>query len=326
MRGPGRRNQGAIIVATGWTLAAVVGALASAQDRQKAQEAYREGNGLLDQGLFRQAVAAYNAAIAEDPQFVQAYHNLALASEMVDRKQALDAWKRFVDVATGREEFKFDLARAQARLQILEALPPLPDTMHPNRYVPEAGDYYWEISRNSEGEEWNRFPVRVFLGNAPDIKWQQGAREAYAAWAAVFPLELVSLPQQADIRVSWEGGVFEKGHVGGEMEWVRVESAGGTLAARRIAVIAVDLRFPWSKDDMRAIITHEMGHALGIKGHSSAKKDIMFMEKQETRYRVPVPGLPRPIFWRFLVKQPSPRDINTLIRLYNHAGSSVRFR
>jgi len=122
-------------------------------DREKAVVAYREGNALFDQGLFSQAIAAYNQAIAEDPQYVQAYHNLALASEMVDRQQAIAAWKRFVDIAVDREEYKFDVARIRARIQILESLPPLPDSLLASRYVPESGDYYWQVSRGSEGEE-----------------------------------------------------------------------------------------------------------------------------------------------------------------------------
>lgn len=299
--------------------------LASA-DRENTQAAYREGNGLFDQGQFRQAVSSYSAAIAEDPQFAQAYHNLALASEMVDRKQAVEAWKRFLDAAAGREEFKFDVARIHARLQILESLPPLPESMSPRRYVPEIGDYYWQISRNSEGEEWGHFPVKVFLGSAPEIKWQQGAREAFESWAAEFPLELVAMPQPADIRMSWEGASFEKGQVGEELEWVETQRTGEGPKARRVAVVRVDLRFRWSKDDMRAIVTHELGHALGIKGHSDTKTDIMYWEMKKPTRREIAPGIPFPEFWRSLVKNPSQRDINTLIRLYNHAGSSVRFR
>ena len=295
-------------------------------DREKAQAAYRDGNGLFDQGQFSQAVASYNAAIAEDPQFAQAYHNLALASEMVDRKKAIEAWKRFVDIASGKEEFKFDVARIQARLQILGALPALPEAMQPSRYVPDAGDYYWQISRDSEGEEWGRLPLKVFLGSAPNIKWQEGARDAYDLWSAVFPLQLVARREQADIRMGWEESTRGRGHAGEEMDWVQFKYVGDQITPRRIAVITVDLGFRWSKDELRAIVVHEMGHAFGIKGHSDSKKDIMFWQMQEKKYGVAVGGIPIPAFWRSLVKNPIQRDLNTLIRLYNHAGSSVRFR
>jgi predicted Zn-dependent protease len=297
-----------------------------AGDRQKAAEHYRQGNGLFDQYRFREAAAAYDRALQQDPTFAEALHNRALANEMVDRPKAIQDWRQFVELAGSREEFKFDVARAQARVQMLESMPQYPEAMHPSRYVPEAGDYYWSISKESEGGEWPRLPVKVFLGSAPRMKWQEGTREAYDNWSALFPLELVASPQQADIRVAWEESVQEKGRAGEMAEWVQFRVVGGELSGQKIAIITVDLRVPWTKDDMRAIISHEMGHALGIRGHSTSEKDIMFMGLQKKGYDIPVPIIPHPVFWRTLVKQPSQRDINTLIRLYNSAGPSLRLR
>ena len=141
----------------------------------------------------------------------------------------------------------------------------------------------------------------------------------------MFPLQLVALPEQADIRLAWDGRPLGEKAIGTDMEWVEFERVGDELTARRVAVVSVDLRFNWGKDDMRAIITHELGHALGIKGHSDTKKDIMYMELQRKTYGTRVAGFPVSI-WKSLVKEPSQRDINTLIRLYNHPGSSVRFK
>lgn len=302
-----------------------VASLAGAADRDKARAAYAEANRQFDRGQFALALEGFKAALSEDPDFADAYHNLALAAEMVDRKQAVEAWKRFVEIAEGREEYKYDLARIRARAQILELMPVLPEAMQPARYNAEGGDYYWQISRNSEGEEWKRFPIRVFLGSAPQMKWQKGARDAYDTWAALIPLQLVALPNQADIRMGWENRTMERGHAGEEQEWTEITREGDELTARRVAVIAVNLSFNWDEDDMRALITHELGHALGVKGHSDSKKDIMYFQMQRKVYRTKLGDFPIPL-WKTLVKQPSQRDINTLIRLYNHAGSSVRFR
>jgi len=311
-------------------LALVIGLLicfgpTRAADRSQAQVAYREGNGLFDQGRFADAVAAFNRAIEHDPEYAEAYHNLALASEMVERKQAIDAWKRFIDVAATREDLKYDVARVRARLQILEALPPLPEAMHPSRYVAAVGDYYWVISNRSEGEEWGRLPLKVYLGSAPSMKWQEGTREAYDIWSAVFPLQLVALPKDADIRMGWEESTRGYGHAGEEMDWVQFKYVGDQITSRRVAVITIDLSMPWTKDEMRAIVLHELGHAIGIKGHSDTKKDIMYWQAQEKKTGISISGIPLPVFWRSLVKQPSQRDLNTLIRLYNSAGSSKRF-
>lgn len=320
-----RQIQGAVIVAAAISAMVLAGPSALA-DHAAAVAAYHEGNELFDEDRFAEAVAAYSRAIGEDSQYAEAYHNLALASEMVDRQKAVEAWRRFLDVAGDREDLKYDVARAQARLQLLESKPTLPEAMQPSHYVPAEGDYYWTISSESEGEEWKDLPVKVYLGNAPQLKWQDGAREAYDNWSKVFPLELVALPKSADIRIGWDESRLEEEHVGEEEDWVQFRYEGGRLKGRRYAVITVDLSRRWSKDEMRAVIAHEFGHALGIKGHSPNKGDIMFWQVQERTYRVGVSGIPLPAFWRSLVKQPSQRDINTLIRLYNSAGLSKRFR
>jgi len=237
------------------------------------------------------------------------------------------AWgDRFLEAAGDRPEYKWDVARIAARIQILKTKPPLPDAMQPGRYVATAGDYYREVAQTSEGEQWSELPVKVFLGSAPQVKWQVGVREAYDIWSAVFPMKLVSTPEKADIRMGWEESAEGEGRAGEEMDWVRIQNVGGQLGGRRVAIITVDLSRPWSKDEMRAIICHEFGHALGIKGHSDSKKDIMYDTIQEKSRQLRAPsGAPLPIFWRSLVKDPSQRDINTLIRLYKSAGSIARF-
>lgn len=302
----------------------LAGALSRA-DREAAKAAYREGNTLFDQGRFADAIAAYVRAIEQEPDLAEAYHNRALASEMVDRPRAIEDWRRFVELGANHPELKFDVARVEARLQMLQSMPALPDSMHPRRYVPEAGDYYWEISLTSEGEEWRQFPLKVFLGSAPEMKWQEGTREAYNIWSAIFPFQLVARPEQADIRLGWEEAVRGGGHAGEEHEWVEVRRVGDQLTGRRVAVIVVNLGRNWSKVEMRAIVLHEMGHALGFKGHSDSTKDIMYWQMQNKVTQIPVPIIKIPLFWRTLVKQPSQRDINTLVRLYNSAGSGKRF-
>ncbi|MFB3920521.1 MAG: matrixin family metalloprotease [Terriglobia bacterium] len=298
----------------------------AAADREKAVSEYKGGNALFDESRFSDAVAAYTRAIGEDSNYTEAFHNRALANEMVDRKAAIQDWRRFIELSADRPELKFDAARAQARLQILEALPALPDTLLPAHYVPAAGDYYFWISDRSEGEEWKVFPLKVFLGSAPEVKWQQGAREAYDNWSKIFPLELVALPKGADIRIGWEESRLGEGAAGGEWDMPQIRYEGGELKTHKYALITIDLSRPWSKDEMRAIVSHEFGHALGIKGHSESKGDIMYWQVQEKIRPLGPPRFPVPLFWKSLVKQPSQRDINTLIRLYNSPGSSKRFK
>jgi predicted Zn-dependent protease len=307
----------------------LLGALLAAAypgDHDQALRLFREGNGLFDRDHFAEAVAAYDRALEQDPQSAEIYHNRALANEMVSRLKAIEDWRRFVELGTNLADLKWDVARAQARLQILQSMPAFPSSLQPDRYAPTAGDYYWQVAKSSESEKWSHFPIKVFLGNAPDFKWQVGAQEAYNIWSAVFPLELVALPDRADIRMGWEESVQGAGHAGEEMDWVRYHVVGDQLAGRQIAIITVDVSRRWSKDEMRAIILHEMGHALGIKSHSESRGDIMYWQIQENVRNYSVDAVPLPVFWRSLVSKPSQRDINTLIRLYNCPGPITRFQ
>ena len=55
---------------------------------------------------FAEAAAAYGHAIEQDPQFLEAYYNRALADEMVDRQKAMAEWRRFADLAANAPDFK----------------------------------------------------------------------------------------------------------------------------------------------------------------------------------------------------------------------------
>ena len=300
-------------------------ARAQAVDHEAALAAYHSGNALYDGCRFADAVAAYEHAVKLDPKFAPAYHNLALADEMVDRQKARKEWQGFVEVAKNDAELRFDVARAQARLQLQQTLSDLPDAMQPSHYVPEAGDYYWEVASEAEGNLWKTFPVKVDLGSTPQIKWIQGTREAFNIWKAMFPLQLVIHPEEADIRLSWITDPRTSDAAGEESERPSWEVVGEKMKEKTICTITVDLcRHNWTKDEMRAIVLHELGHALGIKGHSDSKKDIMYFQMQDKVRRIYLPDVPFPVTWRYLVKEPSQRDMNTLIRLYNTPGMAKR--
>jgi predicted Zn-dependent protease len=310
-------------LAAGWL--AAVGAPGRAPDHAAAASLYRQANGDYDQGRFAQAAEGFEKAIAQDPKFIEAYYNRALAYEMVDRAKALEDWKKFLEVVGDAPDLKWDLIRIKGRLEVWSSRPALPEALKPANYVAADGDYYSLIAGASEGQQWRHFPLTVFLGSAPEMKWQQGAREAYDTWSKIVPMQLVAHPETADIRFGWEESVQGEGHAGEEADWVEMRRRGDATGGEQYAVITVALDQPWSKDEMRAISMHELGHALGIKGHSDSKKDLMFFELR-TKYRVIPTPVPYQLVWRSLPKQPSQRDLNTLIRLCNSAGTISRFQ
>lgn len=295
-------------------------------DRDAARESYRQGNELFDQHRYAEAAAAYARAVEQDPKFIEAYYNGALSDEMVDRQKAVADWRRFAAVAASSAEFKYQAGQADARIQILSMMPVYPEALQPSHYVASAGDYYQDVAETSESERWTSYPIKVSIGNVPTENWAQGAREALSIWKEMLPLELTAEPDEADIKFVWEGGTDIEGAVGEEMDWVQFRRVGNELTGRRVAVISVDLSRNWSKDEMRAICLHELGHALGIKGHSLSKGDIMYYTVQEKTRHVRIPGVYYPFAWKTLVSKPSQRDLNTLIRLYNTPGVVTRMK
>jgi predicted Zn-dependent protease len=297
-----------------------------AADREAAQANYQQGNALFEQNRFADAAGAYAQAIQQDPKFLEACFNHALADEMVDRQKALADWHQFAKLAGNSPDFTVQVGQANARIQILGMLPAYPEALQPAHYVPSASDYYLDIAEMSESRKWNSFPIKVWIGNVPNANWAQGTREAFGIWKAMFPLELTAEMEEADIRFQWDSDTMPENAAGEEMDWVQIRREGDELAGRKVAYITPDLTHRWSKDEMRAIVLHEMGHALGIAGHSDSKGDIMFFQMQDETHQVRIPGMIYPLAWKSLVSKPSQRDLNTLIRLYNTPGSVERLR
>ena len=140
----------------------VLAAPALAADREAAKISYTQGNDLFDQHRFADAAEAYGRAIEQDPQFLEAYYNRALADEMVDRQKAIADWHRFADVAANSPDFKNEVGQANARIQILGMLPDYPDALLPARYVPSAADYYLDIAESSESREMEHISHQGF--------------------------------------------------------------------------------------------------------------------------------------------------------------------
>lgn len=299
---------------------------AAAADRDAATASYRQGNGLFDHFQFADAATAYGRAIDQDPKFIDAYFNRALAEEMVDRQKATDDWRKFIEAAGDSSDYTDEVGQARARIEILGMMPAYPEGLQASRYVPSAGDYYGEVAEDSESRTWKAFPIKVSMGRVPSGEWAQGAREGFNIWKGLFPLELTPDPEEADIVFDWDSGTEDARYAGEELDWVQFRRVGNELTGRRVAYVKIDASHNWSKDEMRAIVLHELGHALGIKGHSESKGDIMYYQVQEKSHRVRIPGVIMPVAWKSLVSRPSQRDLNTLIRLYNAPGSVVRLK
>ncbi len=316
---------------------AVLGLAVIASGRDPSGSFLQQGIRLLDRGHFVDSVAVLTRALEQNPKDIRAVYYRALANEMVDRQVAIGDWRRFVELVGMDPESKEEMTQAQERLQTLEKMPLLPDSLRRSRYVPKAGDYYQESAGPSAGSLWTQFPVKVYADSPPE-KWQAALQEALAAWNDVIPLRQVPTRQEANIIMSWAG--LQGGRAGTERSFAVVGKEGDRAFQRLdTASIVLDNSHHWSGTQMRFTLLHELGHALGINGHSNGSKDVMIPILHETTTEAPANlslGAANPSAGPTLFPAESssvhintkltPRDVNTFIRLYNCSGPVVHLK
>jgi tetratricopeptide (TPR) repeat protein len=308
---------------------------AAAGISRNGESAFRAGNRFFDAANFTAAVEMYTRALDQDARYIKVYYNRALANEMVDRNAAIRDWKQFLELVGDNPDWKAAASQVRERLVTLELMPSLPDSLQLSRYLPKAGDYYQEVAEMSQGLQFRHFPVKVFVGSVPQ-GWQRSTREALGDWSRVVPLQQVASREAADIVLSWRTSPDESGHLAWEKDLIHEEDDGTTRRSSKIAVVTLDASRHLSGAQQRAAILHEIGHALGIRGHSSTSGDVMcgaidVVVVHQTRIVTGFPAeggrLPGVTSQSFLPTPPknlTQRDVNTLIRLYNSPGFLTR--
>jgi predicted Zn-dependent protease/Tfp pilus assembly protein PilF len=183
----------------------------------------------------------------------------------------------------------------------------------------QGEDYLDQITEGGKRVRWalSKMPLKVYIEQTPvGIRNFQPAfvsqvRKGLDVWVGVLGHQLtyvlVNDRESADIRVSWTNTIDTQGHNGDggtaytaglmtpRIRDERIESMNVQIATFDIHGKAQ------TADIIYAVAIHELGHSLGLLGHSQDPKDIMYADNQN-------------------VVQPSRRDMNTLRRLYTLAA------
>lgn len=203
------------------------------------------------------------------------------------------------------------------------------DASSPNTHVLpggkplSTGEYSQAVHRDSSGAtlRWRNLPIKIYVkpGDAdPAISAQ-----AIRAWQSAFSVQPVSSSLQADVIVAWDKPTWDQNTTG-----LLTRPVVQVDDHRNIRTVILISMFPLRGAEPRIqlhTLSHQLGHAFGIWGHSDDPDDIMYPAlKQE------VNDYPAKWGWRsasVMAKvqpsgvvdgyQPSQRDVNTLIKLYD---------
>ena len=263
-------------------------------------------------GDTERAIGEYQNCLRIKPDYSPAIFNIAGCYQTLGRTRDAIVWF---------QKYLNQEPNAPDRSTVQNMIAKLNEKGSQNSADPHSPDYMDSIVENGRLYRWplQRLPLKVFVDSGASVPafreaYRNGLLEALSAWALASQnkVTFVLVPDSrfADITCSWTGNPYEVRQSGSDVEQGicfmqaltnkrnRVDS---TIDRANLRILTIDRETskPISDDDMKKTCLHELGHALGLRGHSSNNHDIMF-------YSV------SPTVWPVLSK----RDKATLLRLY----------
>lgn len=188
---------------------------------------------------------------------------------------------------------------------------PLPPQLAQWQEGKDVGDYFDRIQTTSLGYLiWTKFPIAVYLEKSANNseKWLQIVRQGMQEWSVYLPLQEIDEKEKADIiidrspppldaKINPETGLFDIPPARSAQTRYKFYLSQDNPP---ILNYRMTIKLSPGQND-RAILSairHEMGHALGIWGHSLFPTDALYFSQVRDSPSI------------------SPRDINTLKKIY----------
>jgi predicted Zn-dependent protease len=178
----------------------------------------------------------------------------------------------------------------------------------------KAGDYFSSV-RKFAGDttaRWQTFPVSIHLPpNSPD-SWRRSLDNDIRKWSEYVPMKPARDTDSFDIDVKWVNHLPPK-----IFGVTRVECTGGRLKTTIFVLRPTFYPAEIPETTLQPVFLHELGHAVGILGHSGSANDVMYNADDKTAKK----GSPTPHAVSLTA-----RDLNTLKKLYSSPAVPANFQ
>jgi len=271
----------------------------------------RTGFGILleKMGEMEDAVTQYQLGLDSDPKNRDAIYNIGCCYEHIgDVEKAKKYFTQYIN----------DFPSEPNRKEVLATLASLNRKRALVDQNKDSSDYFLDVTADGI-ELWPKktMPLKVFVSSAKNIPgFQQSFTDtliaSFDAWIKAtdnyLSWQLVQNEHDANIVCSWTNNRKDLKFQGAEQgetyrDFIANENGQNMIVHAGMKLCFVDAMSDQILSDkaISALCLHEVGHALGLKGHSPNRNDIMFFASGEI----------------YPPRKLSARDIATINRLYS---------
>ncbi|MEA5571862.1 peptidase [Calothrix sp. UHCC 0171] len=180
---------------------------------------------------------------------------------------------------------------------------PLPEILQKWEDKSNSGDYFDQVQPTRLGYlVWSNFPVKIYIETPTNINqnqaeiWVKTVYRTVKEWNSYLPLELVNTGELADIKIIRKAPPLQGNPPRARSAQTTYEIyTKNNILSHRFTILLSPTQ---TGEYLIAASRHELGHALGIWGHSPLATDVLYFSQ---------------------VRKPpliSTRDVNTLKKVY----------
>lgn len=172
-------------------------------------------------------------------------------------------------------------------------------------YDEKAGDYLSAIWRppGISSARFSRFPLKVRLPQSSPESWRKYLDETIKKWGSYIPLKVASQNEPADIELTWENHFADNKLLG----ITRLQILQGHMQVRVYLLRPTFYPPDVPERILKNVAMHEIGHSIGLFGHSDNSQDVMFAGELFSARGKAALAKPGNI---------TQRDLNTLKKIY----------